>query len=122
METIYRTFDGLEFDNIEAARSYEAKYTQLIASKVQFYTFGNRLKLCNVDDSFDCIYFGNLSETEIQNVINYMTNVGFDPEIIRKIKPNVILYYNDYADDWVEYSDSDFHKLQLMAGIMKENN
>lgn len=122
MEIIYRTFDGLEFDNVEAARSYEAKYTQIITSKVRFYTFGNRLKLCNKDDDFDCVSFGNMSETETQQVINYLTNMGFDPAFIRKIKPNVILYYNDYADDWVEYNDSELHKFQLMAGIMKESD
>ncbi len=122
MEIIYRTFDGLEFDNVEAARSYEAKYAQVIASKVRFYTFGNRLKMCSMDDAFDCVYFGNMSETETQQVINYLTNVGFDPEIVRKVKPNVILYYNDYADDWVEYNDSELHKFQLMAGIMKESD
>lgn len=122
MEIIYRTFDGLEFDNVEAARSYEAKYAQVIASNVRFYTFGNRLKMCSMDDAFDCVYFGNMSETETKQVLNYLTNVGFDPEIVRKVKPNVILYYNDYADDWVEYSDSDFHKFQLMAGIVKEND
>ena len=118
MEIIYRTFDGLEFDNVEAARSYEAKHTQVIASKVRFYTFGNRLKLCKMEEGFDCVYFGNMSETETKQVVNYLTNLGFSPEFVRKIKPNVILYYNDYADDWVEYNDNELHNLQLMAGIM----